>query len=76
MRKGRKKKQYTAPENVYDLDDDHMFKTMDGRPVKYAGLLSTTTVYLGSKKKHGIVGVDKDDDNMSAMSRYSKLSNN
>ena len=67
-KKGKKQKEYIAPEDVYNLDDDHTFKTLNERPEKYEGTPGAATINLGSKKTPGVIDVDAYSDNMSRVS--------
>merc|ERR1712086_526745 len=49
-KKGKEKKEYVAPEDVYNLDDNHTFKTLTERPEKYKGTSGAATIHLGSEK--------------------------
>ena len=67
-KKGKKQKEYVAPGGVYNLDDDHTFKTLNERPEKYEGTPGAATINLGSKKTPGVIDVDAYSDNMSRVS--------
>ena len=67
-KKGKKQKEYVAPEDVYNLDDDHTYKTLNERPGKYKGTPGAATINLGSEKEPGVIDVDADEDNMSRVS--------
>ena len=69
---GTKKKKYVAPENVYDLDKEHTYKTLAERPGRYAGSPGAATVDLSSKKeKPKVIDVDNDNGEMSVLSNLS-----
>ena len=73
-KKGKEKKEYVAPEDVYNLDDNHTFKTLTERPEKYKGTPGAETINLGSEKEPGVIDVDADEDNMSRVSAMTGVS--
>ena len=74
--KGRKaKKQYAAPEQLYDLDGTHFVHTIHGRAaVKgYAGTPGAATFNLGDNAKADeVIELGDDSDDMSALSTMTK----
>ena len=64
---GKKQKKYVALEDVFNLGDNHIFKTLNKRPGKYAGSSGAVIINLGNKKRPGIINVNKDDDHMSGV---------
>jgi hypothetical protein len=73
-KKGKEQKEYVAPEDVYNLDDDHTFKTLNERPGKYKGTPGAATINLGKEKGPGVIDVDADEDNMSRVSAMTGMS--
>ena len=73
-KKGKEQKEYIAPEDVYNLDDDHTYKTLNERPGKYKGTPGAATINLGSEKEPGVIDVDADEDNMSRVSAMTGVS--
>ena len=72
-KKEKKKKKHVAPENVYQLDEEHTYVSLNDRPGKYAGSPGAATIDLGKKKRPGEIDVDADDKAISAMSGFSGL---
>ena len=70
----REKKEYAAPEMLYDLDGEHTVKSLSERPGKgYAGTPGAATINLRGHRNPEVVNLDKeDDDDMSALSTKSK----
>ena len=73
-KKGKQRKEYVAPEDVCNLDNDHTFKTLNKRPGKYKGTPGATTIALGGDKTVGVIDGDADDDNMSRASAMTGVS--
>ena len=72
---GRKeKKQYAAPEMLYNLDGEHSIKTIHQHSGKgYSGSPGAETINLGdNSKKQTIIDMENKDDDMSALSNMSK----
>ena len=72
-KKRKQQKEYVAPEDVYNLDDDHTFKTLNERPGKCKGTPGAATINLGSEKTPGVIGVDADEDNTSRVSAMTRV---
>ena len=59
---------------MYNLDDDHTYKTLNERPGKYKGTPGAATINLGSEKEPGVIDIDADEDNMSRVSATTGVS--
>ena len=70
LTKGKKgvKDNFLAPEDIYKLDDDHTYKTLNERPGTYKGLPGAATLDLGKvKAKPKEVDLTREEDHMSVM---------
>ena len=71
----QKKKEYASPDMLYDIDDEHSFKTIHVHPSKgYAGTPGASTIYLQikSESKEDAVNDDSSEEriDLSNMSIY------
>ena len=73
-KKRKEQKEYVAPEDVYNLNDDHTYNMLNERPGKYKGTPGAATVNLGREKEPGVIDVDVDEDNMSRASAMTGVS--
>ena len=59
---------------MYNLDDDHTYKTLNERPGRYKGTPGAATINVESEKEPGVIDVDADEDNMSRVSAMTGVS--
>ena len=56
--KGYEKREHGALENVYGLDKEHTYRTLNERPGRYAGSPGAVPLDLGEKeRKHEVITV-------------------
>ena len=77
LTKGKKgaKDDFLAPEDIYKLDDDHTYKTLNERPGTYKGSPGAETLDLGKvKEKPKEVDLTREEDEMSVMTNATNFS--
>ena len=77
LTKGKKgaKDDFLSPEDIYKLDDDHTYKTLNKRPGTYKGSPGAETLDLGKvKEKPKEVDLTREEDEMSVMTNATNFS--